>query len=52
MECYDPETDQWSFVAEMEKARSGLNLVAMDNYLYAFGGRSRHNDEYFDLAER
>ena len=52
MECFDPETSEWSFVAEMEKARSGLALVAVDHYLYAFGGRGRHNDQYFNTAER
>ena len=52
VECWEPGSAEWAFVAEMEKARSGLALVALDHYLYAFGGRARHNDQYFDMAER
>ena len=52
VECYDPATDEWTFVSEMEKARSGLSLVSIDQYIYAFGGRYKHTDQYFDLAER
>lgn len=52
MECFDPDTQEWTFTAEMEKARSGLALVAMDHFIYAFGGRFRPTDQYFDLVER
>ena len=52
VECYDPELDQWTFVTELEKARSGLALLSFDGFLYAFGGRNRSTDHYFDLAER
>ena len=52
MECFDPDTQEWTLTAEMEKARSGLVLVALDHYIYAFGGRFRPTDQYFDLVER
>ena len=52
MECFDPDTQEWTLTAEMEKARSGLVMVALDHYIYAFGGRFRPTDQYFDLVER
>ena len=52
MECYDPATEEWTFMSEMEKARSGLSMVAADQFLFAFGGRYRHTDQYYDLVER
>ena len=52
VECFDPETDEWTLVAEMEKPRSGLVLMAVDHFIYAFGGRCRHTDRYFDIVER
>ena len=59
VEMYEPESGngsagepEWTFVGEMEKARSGLALVALNHYLYAFGGRSRHIEQYYDIAER
>lgn len=29
-----------------------MSLVALNNFLYALGGRNRSTDHYFDLAER
>lgn len=52
VECYDPKLDQWIFVTELEKARSGLGLVSLDGCIYAVGGRNRSTDSYFDLVER
>jgi len=52
VECYCPDKDEWKFVAELEKARSGLNLVSLDSYIYAIGGRNRGSDHYFDYCER
>lgn len=52
VECYDPETDTWTFVTELEKARSGMGLASVNGCLYALGGRNRSTDHYFDLAER
>ena len=39
-------------MSEMEKARSGLALVAIEHFIYAFGGRYKDRDQYFDLSER
>ena len=52
MECYDPATEDWMFMSEMEKARSGLVLATIDQNIFAFGGRYRHTDQYYDLVER
>jgi hypothetical protein len=52
MECYDPATGLWMFMSEMEKARSGLVLATIDQNIFAFGGRYRHTDQYYDLVER
>lgn len=61
VEMYEPDSGgcggggdggEWTFVGEMEKARSGLALVALNHFLYAFGGRSRHIEQYYDIAER
>lgn len=52
VECFDPATEEWTFVSEMEKARSGLALVNVEHYIYAFGGRYKHIDQYFDMVER
>ena len=52
VECYCPVNNEWSFIAELEKARSGLNLVSLNNYIYAVGGRNRGGDQYFDNCER
>lgn len=52
MECYDPVTEEWMFMSEMEKARSGLVLATIDQNIFAFGGRYRHTDQYYDLVER
>lgn len=52
VECYDPSTDDWTFVTEMEKARSGLSLIAIDHNIYMIGGRYKTADQYFDVAER
>ena len=52
MECYDPNTEEWTFMSEMEKARSGLAMATIDQNIFAFGGRYRHTDQYYDLVER
>lgn len=52
MECYDPGTEDWTFVTEMEKARSGLSLIAIDHNIYMIGGRYKTADQYFDVTER
>lgn len=34
-ECYDPQTDQWTMIAEMSCRRSGLKVIAHGNNIYA-----------------
>ena len=41
VECYCPDNNEWKFIAELEKARSGLSLVSLNNHIYAVGGRNR-----------
>ncbi len=52
VECYDPNTDAWTFLTEMDKGRSGLLLVAIDRYLFVIGGRARYLDRYYNWTER
>ena len=35
VECYDPESDSWSHVAEMSTRRSGAGVGVLDGFLYA-----------------
>lgn len=35
---YDPETDTWSNVTPMEKARIGVGVATVTRFLYAIGG--------------
>lgn len=37
-EVYDTVTRQWSFISQMNSARSGVSLVSFHNTLYAIGG--------------
>lgn len=52
VECYCPIKNVWTFVGELEKARSGLNLVSLGSFIYAIGGRNRSNDQYFPTCEK
>ncbi|KAM4633507.1 kelch repeat and BTB domain-containing protein 11-like [Polymixia lowei] len=36
--CYNPLTDTWSQIRPLGQARSQLQLVSMDGYLFAIGG--------------
>ena len=37
-DCYDPDTNTWSQVANMKIARKGHSLVGLHGRLYAIGG--------------
>nr|CAI5821417.1 unnamed protein product [Callosobruchus analis] len=37
-EMFDISTNQWSFIPQMQSARSGVSLIAFGNTLYAMGG--------------
>ena len=52
IECFDPVTEKWSFVTEMDKGRSGLVLVSLDHFLYVLGGRAKYLDRYDNWVER
>ena len=38
VDCYDPDTNTWSQVANMNMARWGHSLVSLHGRLYAIGG--------------
>ena len=38
VDCYDPDTNTWSQVANMNIARRGHSLVSLHGRLYAIGG--------------
>ena len=59
VDCYDPDTNTWSQVANMNIARQNHSLVSLQGKLYAIGGNSGENiiircksfNEYVDSAE-
>ena len=46
VDCYDPDTNTWSQMANMNIARRGHGLVSLHGRLYAIGG-----GEYVDSVE-
>ena len=38
VDCYDPDTNTWSQMANMNIARAGHSLVSLHGRLYAIGG--------------
>ena len=38
VECYDSQTDKWSFIAPMQTKRCRLGLSGLNKKLYAAGG--------------
>ena len=38
VDCYDPDTNTWSQMANMNNARAGHSLVSLHGRLYAIGG--------------
>ena len=41
VDCYDPDTNIWTPVANMNIARAGHSLVSLHGRLYAIGGVTR-----------
>lgn len=39
VECYDIETNEWSFVKSMKNARKHSNCIVYDDIIYVVGGR-------------
>ena len=46
--CYDPDTNTWSQMANMNIARSGHSLVSLQGRLYAIGGDWVDDVEVYD----
>ena len=38
LEKYDPTTDEWRTLAEMEEPRAYVGVAALGDYIYAVGG--------------
>lgn len=38
VECYDPNIDTWTLVAELSICRSGVGISVLDGVMYAIGG--------------
>ena len=48
VDCYDPDTNTWSQMANMNIARRGHGLVSLHGRLYAIGGYGVDSVEVFD----
>ena len=48
VDCYDPDTNTWSQVANMNIARDGHSLVSLHGRLYAIGGYECDSVEVYD----
>ena len=48
--CYDPASNSWTEVANMNKRRRGHSLVRLDDCLYAIGG-GNDDEGYLDNME-
>ena len=48
VDCYDPDTNTWSPVAEMNIDRVGHSLVSLKGRLYAIGGYNKDSVEVYD----
>ena len=46
--CYDPDTNTWSKVANMNIARQDHSLVSLHGRLYVIGGRGVDSVEVYD----
>ena len=48
VDCYDPDSNIWSPVANMNIARAGHSLVSLHGRLYAIGGWEVDSVEVYD----
>ena len=48
VDCYDPDTNTWSRLPDMNIARVGHSLVSLHGRLYAIGGYGVDSVEVFD----
>ena len=51
VDCYDPDTNTWSQVANMNIARRGHSLVSLHGRLYAIGGLNSIGEHDVDSVE-
>ncbi|GMS91961.1 hypothetical protein PENTCL1PPCAC_14136, partial [Pristionchus entomophagus] len=54
-ECYDPETDSWTLIAPLNKARNGFKAASLNGHIYAvgettYGDYPRSDVERYDTA--
>ncbi|KAE8611050.1 hypothetical protein XENTR_v10012317 [Xenopus tropicalis] len=45
VECYDPETDIWTFIAPMKTPRARFQMAVLMDHLYVVGGSNGHSDD-------
>ncbi|XP_032471741.1 influenza virus NS1A-binding protein isoform X3 [Phocoena sinus] len=45
VECYDPHTDHWSFLAPMRTPRARFQMAVLMGQLYVVGGSNGHSDD-------
>ncbi|XP_043941247.1 influenza virus NS1A-binding protein [Protopterus annectens] len=45
VECYDPATDSWTFIAPMRTPRARFQMAVLMGKLYVMGGSNGHSDE-------
>uniref|UniRef100_A0A673TZI9 Influenza virus NS1A binding protein n=1 Tax=Suricata suricatta TaxID=37032 RepID=A0A673TZI9_SURSU len=45
VECYDPRTDHWSFLAPMRTPRARFQMAVLMGQLYVVGGSNGHSDD-------
>ncbi|KAJ8357196.1 hypothetical protein SKAU_G00199900 [Synaphobranchus kaupii] len=45
VECYDPKTDRWTFIAPMRTPRARFQMAVLMDQLYVMGGSNGHSDE-------
>ena len=48
VDCYDPDTNTWSQIANMNIARAEHSLVSIHGRLYAIGGYRAHTVEVYN----
>ncbi|NWS13042.1 NS1BP protein, partial [Pachyramphus minor] len=45
VECYDPQTDTWTFIAPMKTPRARFQMAVLMGQLYVVGGSNGHSDD-------
>ena len=48
VECYDPDTDTWSELSNMNFKRSSFAAVVVDHFIFVLGGLNTTTVERFD----